>query len=117
VSSISLMLPIKTISEQNWRGHWAVKARRAKQQRRSAYLLALSIRKLMPKTGKITVKLTRIGSRLLDTDGLSSSQKAVRDGIADALQEDDSPGSRIVWEYGQEKGPRGQYAVRMEVRI
>jgi len=116
VSSISLMLPIKTISESNYREHWAVKARRAKKQRTSACLLAQSVVPLLPKTGHMEITLTRIGARKLDSDNLAGSQKHVQDGVADALKIDDGS-SRLTWIYKQEKGKAGEYAVRLTIKI
>jgi len=49
--------------------------------------------------------------RRMDSDGVASALKAVRDGIADALGIDDG-NSRITWIYGQE---RGEYSVRVEI--
>ena len=110
------MLPIKTVSESNQRGHWAKKARRARQQRDAAYLV---IRSAISAGGlpdglpeHRTIFLTRISPRKLDSDNLSSSLKAVRDGVADALGIDDGD-ERFEWRYAQERGK--VYSVRVEI--
>ena len=58
------------------------------------------------------VRLTRQAPRQLDTDNLSSSFKAMRDGVADALGIDDGSGL-ISWCYDQQK--RKQYGVLIAV--
>lgn len=100
-------LPIKTVSEANVREHWAQRARRAKWQRRDAYMA--TPRHTLP----CTVTLTRIAPRTLDDDNLRAALKAVRDGVADRLGVGDRD-PRVVWEYGQEKADRPRhYAVHI----
>ena len=68
-------------------------------------------------TAALVISLTRIAPRLLDGDGLSSSLKHIRDGIADYLIQnpgqghryDDSP--RFTWRYAQRRGAVREYAV------
>ena len=60
------------------------------------------------------ITLTRLASRKLDSDNLATALKAVRDGVADALNLDDGD-ERLDWRYAQEKAPRGHYAVRVEI--
>ena len=104
-------IPIKTESEANTRGHWAVKARRAKIQRGYAsHAILASGWKY--KGGGVVVELTRIGKRLMDDDNLAGSFKAIRDGIADALGLDD--GDRLIaWRYHQRIGR--DYAVEIGI--
>lgn len=101
-------LPIRTVNSLNEREHWAVRARRAKKERRIAYCVTPAGLSL-----PLTVKLTRFGKnkRPMDDDGLSASFKNIRDGIADKCNVDDgNPG--LVFEYSQEKSK--SYAVRIE---
>jgi crossover junction endodeoxyribonuclease RusA len=108
---IEAILPIRTVSEANMREHWGAKAKRAKEQRRIArWTLAGSCRG-MKKAKRITITLTRVGVRNLDSDNLARSMKAVRDGIADALGIDDGD-ARLTWFYRQE---RGEYAVKVKI--
>ena len=112
---IEVLLPVQTWSEANQRGHWGKRARRAKKQREAARLLVRAARAVLPVAGPIAITLTRIALRALDTDNLASGLKAVRDGVADALGVDDGS-SRIEWRYAQERGKRGEYAVRVEIQ-
>jgi hypothetical protein len=66
-------------------------------------------------SGTVSITLTRIAPRALDTDNLSSGLKAVRDGVADALNVDDGS-SHIQWRYAQERSKPGEYAVRVAIQ-
>lgn len=109
-----VLLPVRTWSEANQRGHWGKRARRAKKQREAARLLVRAARCALPNSGKVVVTLTRIAPRAMDTDNLAVGLKAVRDGVADALDVDDGS-SRIEWRYAQEQGNPGDYAVRVRI--
>ncbi|GAB4240845.1 MAG: hypothetical protein OHK0028_19100 [Deltaproteobacteria bacterium] len=109
-----VLLPVRTWSEANQRGHWGKRARRAKRQREAARLLVRAARLALPASGPVVITLTRIAPRALDSDNLVSGLKAVRDGVADALRVDDGS-SRIEWRYAQAKGKPGEYAVRVEI--
>jgi crossover junction endodeoxyribonuclease RusA len=112
-----VLLPIRTWSEPNLRGHWGRRARRAHKQREAARLLVrAALVPLPPGTGrrKTVVRLTRIGPRRLDSDNLAAALKHVRDGLADALGMDDGD-ERLTWRYAQRNGSPGQYAVLVEV--
>jgi hypothetical protein len=107
-----LYLELKTISEPNARGHWAKRAARAKAQRRKAHAMAA------PRAAAVglpvAVTLTRIApSNGLDDDNLRGALKAVRDGVADALQVDDRD-PRVTWRYGQQRGKEYGVMVEME---
>ena len=108
-------IPIRTWSEPNVRAHWAQRARRARKQRKVACAYArAAFAAHGPTCAPLTVTLTRLASRKLDSDNLVASLKAVRDGVADALGLDDGD-ERLTWRYAQEKMPRAQYAVRVEM--
>jgi len=107
-------LPIRTWSEANARLHWAARARRAGEQRRVARICVRAALARQPAALPLTVTLTRLAARRLDSDNLTGALKAVRDGIADALGVDDGDG-RLEWRYAQEAAPRGRYGVRVEV--
>lgn len=62
--------------------------------------------------GLLSVLITRIGPRRLDSDNLAISAKAVRDGIAQALGVDDGDETAVRWDYAQE---RGSYGVRVRI--
>ena len=108
-------IPLRLCSLANQREHWTVRMRRARAQRAAAYhATALTLpheptRGLKP---PLTIAITRVGKRELDSDNLAISAKHVRDGIADALGIDD--GSELLaWCYAQEIGR--DYAVRIEI--
>ena len=94
-------------SRANERGHWRKRSRLTKTQRQSTYLLAAMKLSRAPKDMlrfPVTVTMTRVSPRLLDSDNISGAFKSIRDGIADALEMDDSPRSPITWKCDQRKG-------------
>jgi hypothetical protein len=115
MTHISVLLPIRTFSEANVKEHWAVKARRTKEHRTTAYLMLARYRRIMGETTLLTITLTRIASRELDEhDNLRRALKACADGVADAFGVKDKD-KRLQWKYGQEKGRPHEYAVRVEI--
>lgn len=114
---IEALLPIRTWSEANLRMHWAARARRAQKQRQTARLLvraALNGEGPFSESRRLTVRLTRISPRRLDSDNLAVALKHARDGVADALGMDDGD-PRLVWLYGQRTGKPNEYAVLVEI--
>ena len=63
----------------------------------------------------LTITITRIGPRRLDSDNLAASAKHVRDGIADWLEIDDGD-ERLTWNYAQASDGRGRYAVGIRLQ-
>jgi hypothetical protein len=119
---IAVTIPLRTVSEANSHEHWRKRQKRAKGQRDAAGLVVRSelyrqgLRDWWAALGRAAVvTLTRIAPRSLDSDNLSGSQKHVRDGVADAMFIDDRD-PRVTWAYAQERGAKGQYAVRIEIR-
>lgn len=108
---IRVVLPIRIVSVANVREHWAARAKRSKLHRETAHLM---LRRLAPPAPPVTVTMTRIGPRTLDTDNLSSGCKAARDGVADWLGVDDGD-LRVTWKYGQTKGKPSEYGLIVEV--
>lgn len=109
--SHKVMIPIRIDSTANLREHWAKKAARMKNQRLAARCMAT----FLPfPDGKITIMLTRIAPRKLDSDNLASALKAIRDGVADAMKRNDGDPS-ITWLYFQEKRKPHEYGVIVEV--
>jgi hypothetical protein len=109
MTHVDVTISLDTYNTANSREHWGTRARNARRQR-AAVGKVLSA-KPMPR-GPWVVTLTRIAERLLDTDGLTSSLKAVRDAVADRLGCDDGPRAPVTWRYEQGRGPRG---VRIEI--
>lgn len=103
--------PLKLPSGANLREHWATRARRASKHRHLAFLLVAANRPLpaLP----VTITLTRVAPRALDSDNLAYAFKATRDGIADAYGLDDRD-PRITWCYSQEHGAA---AIRIDIEV
>jgi hypothetical protein len=116
---ISYIIPVKTVSEANLRCHWAVKARRAKNQRAIGMMItrnALAIYDFKPSLG-LRIKLIRLGTRKLDTGNVAVSMKAVQDGVCDALGIDDGNDAQAIWQYGQELQKKGgTIGVKVEIQ-
>lgn len=113
IDNLSVRLGGKTHS-LNVPMHWRKKSRIVKALRSNAAAILFFASKYPPMLPCI-IYLTRIApSNGLDGDNLQGALKPVRDGVADYLQVDD--GSPLVtWEYAQERGPKGEYAVRIEI--
>lgn len=112
--TLKVVLPIKIVSVSNLREHYMVRAKRSKVHRHTAATMLRAAGK--PPAPPVSVTLTRIGARTLDTDNLSSGCKAARDGIADWLGLDDGD-ERITWRYGQQKGAAGEFGLIVEVTV
>lgn len=109
---IRILLPIRIVSVANLREHWSKRAARAKLHRSTASTMLRAWGK--PPALPVTVTMTRIGMRTLDTDNLSGGCKAARDGIADWLGVDDAdPG--VTWVYAQAPGAAKEYGLLVEV--
>lgn len=119
--TVTITLPIRTVSEANAHEFWRTRQRRAKSQRIAAEMtctvpLGRFHADLDGSIRPLSIHMTRIApSAGLDSDNLPSSMKHCRDGVADALGIDDRD-KRVTWTYAQERGGKGEYAVRIEVR-
>lgn len=121
---MNFTLPIRTKSGDNAHEHWRAKAARAKAQRGGA---CVALRAAAPvgvlreslfsglNSPGLTVTLTRVAPRPLDTDGNASGMKSIRDGIADALGLKSDADPRVSWVYGQRRGGVGEYAVEVAI--
>ena len=114
---IEVFVPVKTVSEGNIREHWIKAARRHQEQRFGVENALKGALFQLP----CTVKLTRHGTRTLDSDNLQFSFKWVRDSVADFLipglkrgRADDDP--RIEWIYDQKKVKRGQEGFLVQIQ-
>jgi hypothetical protein len=108
--------PIKTVSEMNRREHWTARNKRRVQQRREVYFAwKVGVAGKRKRFGvPCTVKLTRLGVRMLDDDNLRGALKFVRDQVAELLGMDDAD-ERLTFEYAQETG--SGYGVVIEVFV
>lgn len=107
---IMIPLPLRIVSVANLREHWHTRAARSKLHRTTTAAL---LRAHKPPPLPITVVLTRVAARSLDSDNLASAFKAVRDGVADWLGVNDND-PRVTWEYGQRKESK---SARAEVSV
>lgn len=116
-------LPIKTVSESNLtvqsRLAGILKAKRIKDQRSETFYGLLSVWGRLAPPLPLTITLTRIAPRLLDTDNLASSLKHVQDGVADwhlgeyGQGQDRQEG--LLWVYDQQRGVPHEYAVLITI--
>lgn len=115
---LSLELPIRLMSEANLKDHWTKKRKRRLLQQRiiacewKARNLHISLPAL--------IKLVRIAPRSLDDDNLVSAFKWQRDQISDLITPGLAKGRAdnvegLSFAYGQEKGGKGEYKVRIEI--
>lgn len=109
---VRVTVPIRTVSEANRRDHWAVKSKRAKEQR---WAVAGVLHRQCEVELPAIVTLTRIAPRMLDDDNLRSALKACRDQVADELGLPNDRDARVTWRYEQLKGRPKEYAVQIEV--
>ncbi len=109
---IRVVLPIKVVSVANLREHWSKRAARAKTHRSTASTMLRAAGKApaLP----VTVLMTRIGAKTLDTDNLSGGCKAARDGVADWLGVDDGDPC-VTWKYAQTTVKSKEYGLIVEV--
>lgn len=104
-------IPMRIVSVQNERSHWAAAASRRKCEREA---VGWSLKTISRPSLPVTVKLTRIAPRPLDShDNLRHGFKAPVDAIASWLGVMDND-ERVAWEYAQERGKPRQYAARIE---
>jgi hypothetical protein len=117
LNSVHIQLPLRVLNYKNEVEHWTEKARRTKNERR---ITGDSVRAALNQwdswdetTEAVTIHLTRVSPRKLDSDNLQRALSAVRDGVADALGINDGS-DRLTWTYEQEQ--QHAYGVRIEIR-
>jgi len=103
---VSFPVPIIVISEANIKEHWSKGHKRHKDQK---FLVtnALSHNKVSKKL-PVTITLTRLSPRKLDSDNLQTAFKYVRDAISEYFIPGKGPGRadddpRLLWIYDQIK--------------
>lgn len=105
-------IDLKIASTANQRLSWRQKAKVTQSHRQRAKNALAAV--AMPPAPPLTVVLTRIGPKTLDSDNLAYAFKAVRDGVADWLGVDDGS-DQLDWQYCQRTGGPGNYSVEVEV--
>ena len=109
---ITTTLPLKIISVANARLNRFKLAAMNKAQRQTTKHTMQAL--ALPPAPPMTIVLTRIGPKTLDTDNLAGGFKAARDGVADWLGVDDGhPG--LDWQYAQRCAGPKVYSVEIEV--
>ena len=111
--TLEIVLPLRTKSAANARGHWSVHARTAKLERRAVALMLRFAKGPRPEFPAV-VSFVRVAPSPLDDDNLRGAMKALRDEIAAWLGVNDRD-ARIVWQYAQERGPVRTYGVRVRI--
>lgn len=96
---------LKTVSEQNLREHWRSRSARTKHQKEVVTLaLNTALAAIQDLQFPLVVVLTRVSPGMgLDTDNMVSSQKHVRDAVAEVLGIDDRD-TMVEWKVQQRKG-------------
>ena len=114
-SVIEFTANVRIVSEMNQRCHWSVRKRRFDAQRTAVWAAWPRKRgKAITLPMPVTVTLTRIGPRKLDSDNLAGGAKACRDEIARILGVDDGSDA-ITFIYKQEKGSPKLYALQIRI--
>lgn len=113
---LTVVVPVRVISEANARGHWRARHRRTRDTRHVVTMCLDAAWGVTPPSPPLVVRLTRIAPRSLDVgDNLPMSLKAAKDAVAKWLGVDDRRDDLVRYEYSQEKGQPREYAVRIEV--
>jgi hypothetical protein len=99
--TLTIHMPLRTISGANAREHFRVRAKRVADERRTtAFVCGPQLRGLpIPEL----VTFVRLSPRLIDCDNLTSSMKAIRDEVAELLGTHDGPTGPVRWAYDQRK--------------
>jgi hypothetical protein len=108
-----ITFPIKTISEANSRGHWSVRHKRNVRQQRDFTLLWRSSKTKVELPA--TVIFTRYSVQTMDSDGLVSAFKHVRDALAREIGIDDGS-SLLRFEYRQERIDKREHWFTVEIK-
>lgn len=110
--TITVVVPVSTVSEANAHEHWRKRQQRAKRQRGSVVCHLLEHRYRLPKL-PVRVTLTRLSPRQLDSDNAVGAMKHCRDGVADVFGVDDGD-ERYEWVVRQEKSKRPGVRITIE---
>ena len=106
---MTIDIPIHVVSEMNLREHYFARTKRKKAQRAAVQLYRRQIEKARKLRKPLTITLTRVAPRKLDSDNLAGAFKCVRDEIAKILQIDDGDETAATWEYRQTKAAKSHH--------
>lgn len=113
---IRIVLPLRTVSALNVREHWAARKKRVTMEREAfkyGALAQLGVGWAKRVALPCVVTFVRVGPRLLDSDAVPGTCKAVRDQLAVELGVGDGPTDPIEWRYLQRKAK--DYSVEIEI--
>ena len=118
--TVEFDIPIRLRSGLNCREHWAVKAKRVREERLATAVWMRPILRLAPHqvppvtlAPPFVVTITRVGPRRMDDDNVAGGAKGVRDEIARQLGVNDGDTDAVRFVYGQRLGP---YGVRVRIQ-
>lgn len=115
------VVPVRLNPGDNARGMWQKIGAAASVRPKVAAVLSKGLADLQPYADRcrdglpVVVRMTRLGGRGLDTDGLAGSLKYVRDTVALVLGTGDGPKGPVRWECHQQPG--GPYGVLIDLRV
>lgn len=109
-----VFIPVKTESVLNGRGSTQWMGKRDARIRGNVARIIAPVLAAMRVRQPCSIVLVRVSSGHLDSDNLASSQKRVRDGVADALHVDDGSDA-VTWVVDQIKSSQGISGVYVEV--
>ncbi len=109
---IHIRIDVKTVRGLNAREHWAVRARRVRNEHDQTRVAWIRAGKPKLKTPAI-VTITRHSVQLMDDDNLPGATKAIRDELAEIAGVDDGSAA-LRFEYAQVRLPRRQQWVTVD---
>lgn len=112
-ASLSIDIPVRTVSEANQREYWAVKLRRKKAQQVAVQAAFIAGMYRSSQFCNCEITLLRYGPKRLDSDNLAGSFKYVQDAVSEWIAVDDGD-ERLAWTYSQVKSPL--YGVRVTIQ-
>ncbi len=110
-------VPGLRVQSPNVKEHWSARSRRVNAEKNAVALalatLGSGTAAALRDSGRVELKLVRVGGRKLDRDNLAHSFKGCLDAVAKWLRIDDGDEERLGVTWLQEPG--GDYAVRIEL--
>ncbi len=103
-ASVTVNIPIRTVSELNQRERFWARSARARNQKETVILFLRAHLHRIPSL-PAHVHITRHSKRKLDSDNLAASQKHVRDAVANFLGVNDGDEKRVTFSYEQRPSP------------
>lgn len=106
---------LRLVSEANAHEHWRKRSARAKHQH-SVVSLVLRLQSCVFPAHPVplVVTITRIGTKLMDSDNAVGGAKHVRDAVAKWLGRDDGPTCGVEWRVVQRKAKTYGVEIRIE---